>query len=397
MRSEHFLEMLEYYIKRHKRRGPVNPVLSSSEVGVKINEWYKMIRQFSVPDAEILKAEVEQEIQRMEEDEYLLIYFSLMKFRHQLMLDYLEPVTTRIRPTIEELLEKIETSNKGISGLLSYYSLFFRGMYEFDKKQYMKAIYYYREAEKQLIHVPDEIERAEFHFKLAEAYYGMKQSHVSMHHVKQALDIYNQYELYKVRKVQCMFVISGNYTDFKRYEKSQPHLEKALELSRELNNKRLISSALYNLGTNFADSGDYEQAEVYIKQAVEITEKEKLTNLPHSLFSYAKILFKQGKMNEAIQVSKKGLSAALYQGDELFAKLQGYLNALYVDAVDQQGVNKTIEYLEKNKNYSYIEDIACETAAAYANSKEFETSYVYHQKMLETQTQIQRGECLYDF
>ncbi|MEA1024868.1 aspartate phosphatase, partial [Bacillus subtilis] len=69
----------------------MNPVLSSSEVGVKINEWYKMIRQFSVPDAEILKAEVEQEIQRMEEDEYLLIYFSLMKFRHQLMLDYLEP------------------------------------------------------------------------------------------------------------------------------------------------------------------------------------------------------------------------------------------------------------------------------------------------------------------
>ncbi|MCY9419395.1 tetratricopeptide repeat protein, partial [Bacillus inaquosorum] len=70
-------------------------------------------------------------------------------------------------------------------------------------------------------------------------------------------------------------------------------------LSRELNNKRLISSALYNLGTNFADSGDYEQAEVFMKQAVEITEKEKLTNLPHSLFSYAKILFKQGKMNEA--------------------------------------------------------------------------------------------------
>ncbi|CAN2255111.1 hypothetical protein STFR1_70155 [Bacillus vallismortis] len=77
----------------------------------------------------------------------------------------------------------------------------------------------------------------------------------------------------------------------------------------------------------FADSGDYEQAEVFMKQAVEITEKEKLTNLPHSLFSYAKILFKQGKMNEAVQISKKGLSAALYQGDELFAKLQSYFKS----------------------------------------------------------------------
>ncbi len=168
----------------------MSSVLPSSEVGVKINEWYKMIRQFSVPDAEILKAEVEQEINEMEEDEYLLIYYTLMKFRHQLMLDYLEPVTTRVRPTIDELLEKIEASNKGISGLLCYYSLFFRGMYEFDQKQYVKAIGFYREAEKQLVHVHDEIERAEFHFKLAEAYYGMKQSHVSMHHVKQARSIF---------------------------------------------------------------------------------------------------------------------------------------------------------------------------------------------------------------
>ncbi|HDR6219376.1 MULTISPECIES: Rap family tetratricopeptide repeat protein [Bacillus amyloliquefaciens group] len=375
----------------------MSSVLPSSEVGVKINEWYKMIRQFSVPDAEILKAEVEQEINEMEEDEYLLIYYTLMKFRHQLMLDYLEPVTTRVRPTIDELLEKIEASNKGISGLLCYYSLFFRGMYEFDQKQYVKAIGFYREAEKQLVHVHDEIERAEFHFKLAEAYYGMKQSHVSMHHVKQALDIYDQYELYKVRKIQCLFVISGNYIDFKRYEKSQPHLEKALELSKELDNKRLISSALYNLGTNFGDRGDYEKAEIFLRQAVEITEKAKLSNLPHSLFSYAKFLFKQGKLAEGIQASKKGLSAAVYQGDKLFENLQGYLKALYVDAVDQQGVNETIEYLEKNKNYSYVEDIACETASVYADSREFENSYFYHKKMVDTQTQIQRGECLYEF
>ena len=37
----------------------------SSHVGMKINEWYRMIRQFSVPDAEILKAEVEAEIEQM--------------------------------------------------------------------------------------------------------------------------------------------------------------------------------------------------------------------------------------------------------------------------------------------------------------------------------------------
>ncbi|MGG3326391.1 tetratricopeptide repeat protein, partial [Bacillus velezensis] len=168
-------------------------------------------------------------------------------------------------------------------------------------------------------------------------------------------------------------------------------------LSKELDNSRLISSALYNLGANYADRGEHSQAENFLKQAVEITEKAKLSNLPHSLFSYAKVLFKQGKMAEGMQASKKGLSAAVSQGDKLFESLQGYLKALYVDAVNQQGINDTIEYLEKNKNYSYVEDIACETASIYADSKEFETSYFYHKKMVDTQTQIQRGECLYEF
>lgn len=86
-------------------------MISSSKVGVKINEWYKYIRLFSVPDSEILKAEVEEEIRHMKEDQDLLLYYSLMCFRHQLMLDYLEPKTlNEERPEISDLLEKIESS-----------------------------------------------------------------------------------------------------------------------------------------------------------------------------------------------------------------------------------------------------------------------------------------------
>ncbi|RAP07220.1 hypothetical protein HS9_01283 [Bacillus velezensis] len=83
-----------------------------------------------------------------------------------------------------------------------------------------------------------------------------------MHHVKQAMDIYNQYDLYKVRKIQCHFVISGNYVDFKHFEKSLPHLEKAGELSKQLDrNERLLSSAYYNLGKNYADLGINDKAD----------------------------------------------------------------------------------------------------------------------------------------
>lgn len=40
-------------------------------------------------------------------------------------------------------------------------------------------------------------------------------------------------------------------------------------------------------------------------------------------------------------MSKKGLSAALYQGDKLFESLQKYLEALYINAVDQAGIKIT--------------------------------------------------------
>lgn len=171
-------------------------LIPSFTVGVKINEWYKYIRMFAVPDAEILKAEVEEEIKYMKEDQDLLLYYSLMCFRHQLMLDYLEPKSlNEERPKISDLLEKIGSSQTKLKGVLEYYCNFFRGMYEFDKKDYINAIRSYKIAEKKLALVTDEIERAEFYFKMAEVYYHMKQTHVSMHYAEAALNIYKGQKL----------------------------------------------------------------------------------------------------------------------------------------------------------------------------------------------------------
>lgn len=60
-------------------------MLSSSEVGNKINEWYGYIRTFSIPDAEVLKYEIKDQLDQMEEDQDLLLYYSLMEFRYEIV------------------------------------------------------------------------------------------------------------------------------------------------------------------------------------------------------------------------------------------------------------------------------------------------------------------------
>lgn len=59
--------------------GMKSGVIPSSAVGQKINEWYRYIRTFSVPDAEVLKAEIQQELKHMQHDSNLLLYYSLME------------------------------------------------------------------------------------------------------------------------------------------------------------------------------------------------------------------------------------------------------------------------------------------------------------------------------
>ncbi|MEK5083047.1 Rap family tetratricopeptide repeat protein [Bacillus sp. FSL H8-0515] len=380
----------------------MSQAIPSSRVGVKINEWYKMIRQFSVPDAEVLKAEVEQDIQQMEEDQDLLIYYSLMCFRHQLMLDYLEPGQTYgNRPTVTELLETIETPQKKLTGLLKYYSLFFRGMYEFDQKEYVEAIGYYREAEKELPFVSDEIEIAEFHFKVAEAYYHMKQTHVSMHHILQALDIYQNYPLYSIRTIQSLFVIAGNYDDFKHYDKALPHLEKALELAMDIQNDRFIAISLLNIANSYDRSGDDHKAVEHFQKAAKVSREKVPDLLPNVLFGLSWTLCKAGQTQKAFQFIEEGLEhMGTYPNagsHKLYKELYLFLQAVYKERADETKILEMLAYFEKKNLYAYIEACARSAAAVFESRCRFEHAAAFYRKVLKAQEDMLKGECLYAY
>ncbi|GFM13037.1 aspartate phosphatase [Bacillus sp. A053] len=371
--------------------------IPSSYVGLKINEWYTHIRQFHVAEAERVKLEVEREIEDMEEDQDLLLYYSLMEFRHRVMLDYIKPFgedTSQLE--FSELLEDIEGNQYKLTGLLEYYFNFFRGMYEFKQKMFVSAMMYYKRAEKNLALVSDDIEKAEFAFKMAEIFYNLKQTYVSMSYAVQALETYQMYETYTVRRIQCEFVIAGNYDDMQYPERALPHLELALDLAKKEGNPRLISSALYNLGNCYEKMGELQKAAEYFEKSVSICKSEKFDNLPHSIYSLTQVLYKQKNDAEAQQKYREGLEIARQYNDELFVELFQFLHALYGKNIDTESVSHTFQFLEEHMLYPYIEELAHDAAQFYIENGQPEKALSFYEKMVHAQKQIQRGDCLYE-
>ncbi|KIU12206.1 aspartate phosphatase [Bacillus subtilis subsp. subtilis] len=371
--------------------------IPSSYVGLKINEWYTHIRQFHVAEAERVKLEVEREIEDMEEDQDLLLYYSLMEFRHRVMLDYIKPFgedTSQLE--FSELLEDIEGNQYKLTGLLEYYFNFFRGMYEFKQKMFVSAMMYYKRAEKNLALVSDDIEKAEFAFKMAEIFYNLKQTYVSMSYAVQALETYQMYETYTVRRIQCEFVIAGNYDDMQYPERALPHLELALDLAKKEGNPRLISSALYNLGNCYEKMGELQKAAEYFEKSVSICKSEKFDNLPHSIYSLTQVLYKQKNDAEAQKKYREGLKIARQYSDELFVELFQFLHALYGKNIDTESVSHTFQFLEEHMLYPYIEELAHDAAQFYIENGQPEKALSFYEKMVHAQKQIQRGDCLYE-
>ncbi|MCY8424599.1 response regulator aspartate phosphatase RapA [Bacillus vallismortis] len=371
--------------------------IPSSYVGLKINEWYTHIRQFHVAEAERVKLEVEREIEDMEEDQDLLLYYSLMDFRHRVMLDYIKPLgedTSQLE--FSELLEDIEGNQYKLTGLLDYYFNFFRGMFEFKQKMFVSAMMYYKRAEKNLALVSDDIEKAEFAFKMAEIFYNLKQTYVSMSYAVQALETYQMYETYTVRRIQCEFVIAGNYDDMQYPERALPHLELALDLAKKEGNPRLISSALYNLGNCFEKMGELQKAAEYFEKSVSICKSEKFDNLPHSIYSLTQVLYKQKNDAEAQKKYREGLEIARQYSDELFVELFQFLHALYGKNMNTESVSHTFQFLEEHMLYPYIEELAHDAAQFYIENGQPEKALSFYEKMVHAQKQIQRGDCLYE-
>lgn len=133
---------------------------SNTQLMELLNEWYEKIRLYHVKEAKQTYLQVKESLKVIETDPYLSLYYSLLNFRYKDLVDGVS-ITKGSFKNIEKL-PNIEEDFL----FFSYYYHFFKAIHFTIIANYNEAKTHYEKAEKLLLYIPNEIEKAEFEYRM---------------------------------------------------------------------------------------------------------------------------------------------------------------------------------------------------------------------------------------
>lgn len=347
------------------------------EVAIKLNEWYSAIKKGEVTDAEFLKKEVKGLFDDMEENQSVLLYFSLLEQR------------SKVQNSKGEMNQ--------IDRMLEYYFWFFKGTHEFRKNQFDLALNCYKNAEKILEDVEDSNEKGEFYYKLAEVYYHIDQYQISVKYASKALGFFSEQPLMDEKIAWCYSVIAGNYLSKMQYDDALNYFNKSHSHAQVTTKQYLITSTIFNLGKCYFHLEKFTEALTYFDTAVELFEKHETRHAPKAYFNKLHTLLRLGQVGPATEAYQRGIAAAQDLGDKVYETEMKFLYHLYFHSNDSDSASDLEKWLNVIQSQNLHEDVyelAIEAARYYNKSEQLENAVAFYERADHARSLIQRGELL---
>nr|WP_262417263.1 tetratricopeptide repeat protein [Bacillus pumilus] len=373
------------------------------EVAILMNEWYSAIKKGEVTDAEFLKSDVKGLFPDMEENQTVLLYFTLLEFRHRLMLSDLRPKLDSmelhdIMEHIEDQRSKVQHSKREmnqIDKMLEYYFWFFKGTHEFRKNQFDLALNCYKNAEKILEDVEDSNEKGEFYYKLAEVYYHIDQYQISVKYASKALGFFSEQPLMDEKIAWCYTVIAGNYLCKMQYDDALNYFNKSHSHAQVTTKQYLITSTIFNLGKCYFHLKKYTEALTYFDTAVDLFEKNETRHTPKAYFNKLHTLLRLGQVGPATEAYQRGVAAAQDLEDIVYETEMKFLYHLYFHSNDSASdLKKWLDVIQSQNLHEDAYELAIEAARYYNKSGQLENAVVFYERADHARSLIQRGELL---
>ncbi|NKW92512.1 aspartate phosphatase [Bacillus toyonensis] len=363
-------------------------ILNNEKVTKLLNEWYKVILSKQITKATRMKEEVDEKISvlmveqnRDLQDQNLLLYYSLLDYSYKVLIN--KSYVTR---SDFDAVEKLTT--KTIDEYLKYYYHFYKAVHNTMIANYMEAMEQFEEAERLLEYIPNEIEKAEFNYKLGELYYHLQQPLLTIKHVMKAKDIYKKHEDYVINQIECDTILGLASVTLSQFEQGEELFVRCLDMAKKHNCTRLITLIQYNLGFLYAKQGISATA---IRHLMDVYKSERPYH--KTVFLLAREHFKVNEIEQAQEFLTQGFELA----DVEYTHHLRILRAQY-DENYKQNLETTmadgLDYFESQKLYGFMEEYAGILAKKLYQEGNHEKASQYFNISYDAKELLQKGSAL---
>ncbi|MED1122466.1 Rap family tetratricopeptide repeat protein [Bacillus atrophaeus] len=331
--------------------------LASEYVANILNDWYIAIKQQDVETAEKYFEEIKPLFDEMEEDQEVLMYYSLLEERHKMLL---YQTKGQQLPSHSYFTKRHAREIEKTDDMIEYYFYLFEALYESYNRNFESAISLFNIAEKKLSLIPDEIEIAEFYSKVASMYMMLGQNIVSLNYVTNAMNIYKNNVNYLKQFATSMMVVAHNYTELGQYEKSEEHYLQAIKVAKKLDDSFFVAMIHHNLSITYSEANRSQDCLNALKYALRNKEWCESSYYINSLYMIAKELLGMGEINKASYYLKKGQENLNQKQNKLY---EAKINIIYelLQSPTSEGVDRIQSHMhslaEKN-DFDSIRDLA---------------------------------------
>ncbi|MDR4439336.1 tetratricopeptide repeat protein [Bacillus cereus] len=341
----------------------------NNEITKLLNDWYLEIRSRRIGNAHQLKEIIDSKIHSIEEDQDLLLYYSLLDFRYQFVIDNLS--------VSKSSFDKVEAFDMPTDNFLAYYYHFFKGIHASTIGEYQIAKESYENAETLLDCIPDELEKAEFYYKVGAFHYNIYQGLLSYKKVSEAREIFAQHAGYEINVAFCDNLIGLACTHLREWELAEEYFTKAMDMFQKIDEEQFILMVRQNLGLMYATQNLSPLAIRYLSEV-----NQKMPNNYKALFIEAREHMKEGNHSVAKDLIAKGYSVCQEIENIEYLhhfKILDAMNGGFPAEALERTVLKGVSYFKEQELFEFIKEYEEYLATAfYKENNHIKASHYFY-------------------
>ncbi|MBJ8053671.1 tetratricopeptide repeat protein [Bacillus cereus] len=353
-------------------------IVMKSQIIRLLNDWYQEMLVQHVIKAGELKKEIDSKIYNMEEDQEILIYYSLLSFRYKMLIGEFDSKKTNIN----SISERTDT-------FLQYYYYFFEFIYAMELGNYYNAKKHYKVAESLLASIPDEAEKAEFNYRVSLFHCCISQPTLAISYALKAQDFFGKSLGYEVKTAACKNTLGVCCIALGQYELAEEYLVSAMNTFTNLNEEQLIIKVRCNLCLLYAEQKFSELAIQHLIYSFEEIEKDYKT-----IFLLASEYSKLKKFKEASRYIEKGLKICNREYEYHFNILKALNEEMPIEELEVI-IEEAIRYFKEQNLWIEVKKYADWLAIQYFDVANEKKAIQYFYLSYEARRIIQQKEGVY--